>query len=116
MKLIHLISPHTNAAFCGEMAKDAILTYERPPNREVRALCKMCKRLYNKNLWDEDVKRQEALNARSNREKFHDWLETLSYFGDSDMEAILYPVSVVMTCGLVIPGKYLAKLLLKAGI
>lgn len=114
--MIHLISPHTDTAFCGKMSKNDILTSERPPEREVNKLCQMCRRLYNKNIDDELVKRQEALNNRSSREKFHDWLQGLSSIGDSDMDAILYPFIILMTCGLVIPSKHFAKLLLKAGI
>jgi hypothetical protein len=110
------MSQHTNTAFCGQMLPNDILTSERPPQREVNKLCQMCRRLYNKNLNDEQAKRQETLNNRSNRVKFHDWLYGISSIGDSEMEIIYYPMLILMTCGLVIPTKHLAKLLLRVGV
>lgn len=115
--MIHLMSPRTNVAFCGNMTKSGdVLTAEHPPDREVGALCKMCRRMYNQHMLDERMKREMARNNRSSREKLHDWLEQLASIGSSDMEAIYYPMMIVMTLGTVIPGKHIAKLLLKAGI
>jgi hypothetical protein len=115
-KKIHLLSLKTNTSFCGNLAKSDIITCERPPDREMARLCAECRRLYNKNLADEYQKRQEAWNNRPPRQKLHDWLSGLASLGDSDMDLLLYPFTILMTLGLVIPGKHIAKLLLKAGV
>jgi cell fate (sporulation/competence/biofilm development) regulator YmcA (YheA/YmcA/DUF963 family) len=109
-KLVHKYLNH-----CEFYDSSGLLVYFSH-NREVKNLCKMCLALYYKNLDDECIKIQEALNNRPIRQKFHDWLQELDNLGHSHLDAILYPMAIIMTCGLVIPAKYVAKLLLKAGI
>ena len=116
--MIHLTSPHTNGAFCcNAIPNTDILTSERPPhNREVKNLCKMCVLLYYEDLDDEREKAIEEWNNRSARQKLHDWLQGLDNFGECHLDLIPYVMASIMTLGLLIPAKYVAKLLLKAGI
>ena len=115
--MIHLKSPKTNTAFCGKASKYDIITAERlPDNCNMRKVCEECKVLYREDLLEDARIGYEEYHNRSARVKFHDWLEQLDYFGHSDFDALLYPVTVLCTLGLVIPAKYIAKLLLKAGV
>ena len=114
--MIHLTSPHTNGAFCcSAIPNTDILTRERPSNREIKNLCQMCVSLYYKHLDDEREKAIEERNNRPPRQKLHNWLQGLDNFGECHLDLIPYVMISIMTLGLLIPAKYIAKLLLRAG-